>query len=312
MSEKAKIESLTPEQESKFPLYVAKWLKIGQNTERCDRPLAESIIKEIYEQAKVAFPEGHVSWYQSPLEMIKKNKITDLSFCYGGQETWLSFYSFFLNECNLSECARVEPFIRLAEVARCHWWLPGDTAVYISEPPTSIKMKGNVLHADLAPAVEYSDGFAIYCLNGVCLSKEYVMTPAEKLNVSVVFDESNAEIRRELVRKIGIERVCAGATVIDEKSIVLPVPEMMEPSAESLKAMVENSAERKQNITLKNETIDYALLNLPFRGANRRYLRMNNPSINVYHVEGVAPETNTVDAALLFRNGTSDLPKILS
>ncbi len=38
-------------------------------------------------------------------------------------------------------------------------------------------------------------------------------------------------------------------------------------------------------------------------GRTRPYLKMLNPSIGVWHVEGVAPAVRTVQEALNFRNG---------
>ena len=48
---------------------------------------------------------------------------------------------------------------------------------------------------------------------------------------------------------------------------------------------------------------DYALLLLDLGdGRKRPYLKMRNPSIGVYHIEGVAPNIRTVQAALNWRN----------
>ena len=49
---------------------------------------------------------------------------------------------------------------------------------------------------------------------------------------------------------------------------------------------------------------EYELLALDLGdGRIRPYLKMLNPSIGVWHVEGVAPNITTVQAALNFRNG---------
>ena len=44
----------------------------------------------------------------------------------------------------------------------------------------------------------------------------------------------------------------------------------------------------------------------------RPYLKMTNPSIGVFHVEGVHPDCTTVDQALEFRNGTKVKPTVLT
>jgi hypothetical protein len=60
-----KIERLTPEQEAKFPQYIAEWKGYGLSTEPADRPRAEAAIKWMYAQA--GMQEPHIIWTQSPL-----------------------------------------------------------------------------------------------------------------------------------------------------------------------------------------------------------------------------------------------------
>jgi hypothetical protein len=84
--------------------------------------------------------------------------------------------------------------------------------------------------------------------------------------------ETNADIRRELLRKVGIERMLAN----------LP-----------------------HKVVSKRG--DYELLSVDLtetvKGAI--YLKMLNQSIGVYHMEGVPRECKTVDEALSWRNGGS-------
>jgi len=131
--------------------------------------------------------------------------------------------------------------------------IPYKGIAFISEKPIAIHWKNQRLHNEKGLAVEYSDGYGLYSLNGVRVPKEIVMTPAEQLDPTLILKEKNAEVRREIVRKIGVERVCQklGAKVIDKEG-------------------------------------DYELLNLDL-GENRirPYLKMKNPSIGVYHIEGV-------------------------
>jgi len=159
-----------------------------------------------------------------------------------------------------------------------HFIIPYKGVVFISEKPKAIHWKNKMLHNELGLAVEYPDGYGLYCLNGVNVPKEIVLTPAEKLNADLVLKEKNAEVRREVVRKIGIERVC---TKLNSKTIDVDG--------------------------------DYQLLVLDPGDNNRRpYLKMLNPSIGVYHVEGVPPEIKTVEEALKWRNGTTEKPVILT
>jgi len=147
--------------------------------------------------------------------------------------------------------------------------------------PRPIKVHRNEagdLHKDGALAIEWRDGYGEYFLNGVAVSEELTLTPAEQLDPALLLKEQNAEVRREMVRKIGIERVVAklGAEVIDSDG-------------------------------------GYELLLLDLRdGRKREFLKMKNPSIGVYHIEGVPPGTKTVAQALAWRNGLETAPKVLT
>ena len=110
------------------------------------------------------------------------------------------------------------------------------------------------------------------------VERDLVETPAEKIDPIILLKEKNAEVRREIVRKIGIERVVTklGAEVIDKE-------------------------------------YGYELLLLDLQdGRKREYLKMKNPSIGVFHVEGVPPGTKSVQAALAWRNGIETPPAILT
>jgi hypothetical protein len=100
------------------------------------------------------------------------------------------------------------------------------------------------------------------------MGREHVMTPAEQIDPGSVFAEENAEIRRELIRKIGIERFLSKAS-------------------------------HKVISTIGN----YALLSVELSPDIRdaRYLKMLNPSIGTWHVEGVHPSCGTVEQAINWR-----------
>ena len=111
-------------------------------------------------------------------------------------------------------------------------------------------------------------------------TQEIVETPANKLDPRLVLSERNAEVRREIVRKIGIERI---VSVIGAQSL--------------------------------DVSGDYELLLLDLQdGLKRPYLKMLNPSIGTWHVEGVHPNCVTVEQAIAWRNGVDigELPVVLT
>ncbi len=155
-------------------------------------------------------------------------------------------------------------------VCSCGWCYTFENIVFVCEKPSKLYLNNQGrLHNNKVMALEYSDGYGLWCLNGVRVREEIVKTKAEDLDPQLVTKETNAEVRREIVRKIGVDRVCQklGAKVLDKKG-------------------------------------DYELLNLDL-GENRirPYLKMRNPSVGTFHIEGVAPEVKTVEQALNWRRG---------
>jgi hypothetical protein len=150
----------------------------------------------------------------------------------------------------------------------CNWVWFYDNICFVVDRPKSIKKKGIQLHSDGSPAVEFRDGWRVWFLNGVEVEQEIAETPADKLDPQLITKTKNAEVRREIVRKIGIERVLnkLGAQTIDKVN-------------------------------------GYELVSVDIgHGEKRPYLKMKNPSIeNVYHIEGVPPGIDTVEKALNYR-----------
>ena len=207
----------------------------------------------------------------------------DWHSCLGGQfwASWSSWVNFLLDACNLTLSPEILTLARAYEdtVLSASYWWPNLNFVMVSERPSIIFRNSlGQLHADGRKAIQWPDGWGLYMLNGVRVPHHIVETPADKLDLSIILKEKNAEIRREIIRKIGIERVCTklGAQVLDTQG-------------------------------------DYELLTIDLNdGLRRPYLKMKNPSIGTYHVEGVPTECDTVEKALNWRNESSDPPEVLT
>lgn len=199
------IDNLTQEQTAKFPSYVTKWLDIGLNTEPADFEASKKYICEAYKIAGVEPPSDdrffHAPSPMAAIEMVQKisegtiKKSDCLSnLCYGSLDAnWLSLYDYFLTECNLEFCNKLDPFFKLSK--SCGWWLPYSDFVVMSDKPREIHMNADkVLHNDSGMSVLYSDGFGIWSINGIAVTEQIVMSP-ETLTVDQIDAESNGDVR---------------------------------------------------------------------------------------------------------------------
>lgn len=147
-----------------------------------------------------------------------------------------------------------------------------DEKLVVSKLPTKIYWTAeHTLHRDGGPAVEWGDGWGRYALNGVRVPEWLAMTPAEQLDPQKIMRLDNVEHRREGIRKIGVERMVysLGGKTLDSEG-------------------------------------EYELLSMDLGDevGEARALKMHNPSLpEVWHVEFVGPECQTVQDALNYRNG---------
>ena len=79
--------------------------------------------------------------------------------------------------------------------------------VFCCENHTEIHHNGAVLHNEKGIALKYSDGWGLYVLNGISVPHWLVTTPAEKIDPTLALKETNADVQREIIRKIGAERM---------------------------------------------------------------------------------------------------------
>ncbi|MBK8127342.1 MAG: hypothetical protein IPK56_11780 [Elusimicrobia bacterium] len=72
-------------------------------------------------------------------------------------------------------------------------------------------------HCATGPSHRWRDGFEIYHLNGIRVPKWLVMTDAGKIDPMLALNEKNVDVQREIIRKIGAERMlkAVGAKTVD-------------------------------------------------------------------------------------------------
>lgn len=191
------------------------------------------------------------------------------NFIHGQHDSfWLSRYDYMQRVLGIEFLYTLEGLKKYSTSAG--WGLLFENLSLVSERTNVCNAVENGLHCESGPVVRYPDGYSLYALNRIVVPKEYVETPADELDCELVIREDNVERRRELVRKIGIERIF-----------------------------------KELNAKILDSWNGYELMELNIKGMWIRpiYLKMNNPSSGELHIEGVPPEIKTCKEALSWRVG---------
>jgi hypothetical protein len=191
--------------------------------------------------------------------------------------SWTGFYDFVLNELFPKKKKEFKLFNELTtHWSNVHYYLLFPEIALVSDFPKSIRRnEANQLHDYNKPAIEYRDTYALYFSNGVAMTKEQIETPADKITKEMFLSETNVDRRREISRKIGIQKTVEmlGAEVVDTY---------------------------KSKVGGKYELL---MIDFDSRGNKRPYLKMQNPSMkDVWHIEGCHPDVKDCKAAIMFRN----------
>lgn len=223
------IESLTEEQEAQMDVYGDKWIEIGLATGPANRDECIKYAKIAYAKAGLPPPTKFI-FTASPMDAIEKiEEITGEARpdilsgqMYGNQDAyWLSYYDYFLNVVGISECSVLEGLFGVAK--HCGWWSAYEDFAVFQDRPTEIHRneEGN-LHNESGPAVLYSDGFDVWCINGYRVTEQIVMRP-ETLTINQINSETNADVQSIMIDRFGWPRYLeeTGAKVLDFRSNVV-------------------------------------------------------------------------------------------
>lgn len=282
------ITELTPEQESMIEVYEEKYTKISRRTTRINKDKAIKAVEFLYTEILEQAIPNEIVFLPSPLACINEiNKRNSTSGFVSEDRSnlWIAYYcmyDYILNELlpeHKEEFALLGDF--LESMKECHKFYMYDNACFISDFPIVININSDDdLHSTNEASIEYSDGFALHSLNGITVSKEIALCKPEDITKDMILKEVNADIRREIVRKLSPEQL-----------ITVLTPNVIDTD------------------------MGYELLEIDI-GDNRKrpFLKMSNPSLDLIHVEGVHPSCKTVREAIAWRNGLDNFssPEIIS
>ena len=304
-----KIEKLTKEQEAKIPEYVDKWINVGINTDRLDpvptkktvdmfleligKPSTELLITNNPIEAWVccALFEHGVKIDQLKTEMKtvfngnpKKYEIPKAYLPYQTGSFFagvFSFYDYMIEELEVEIDAELYvKYKKWEQTSQIGCIYPLDGLTVVCEKPTVIHFNENkVLHKDGAAALEYAGegDFKIFALNGVTVPEWLAVTPEEELDISRYNEITNADIKAEFVRKVGIERFLEKGTLKDSYT---------------------NYNGKEYDWWHKSQYELWDMQNI-FNGLPYApFLKMVNQTTGIWHMEGVSPQCNTVHDAI--------------
>lgn len=276
---------LTPEQEKMVEETKDWWIKFILNGgDEIDIPKATEGAKWLYEFCK--FKEPKVFIADSPVacqEMANeingtKNKFYNYAYESLGQSCgWTAYIDMFtkLGVIHDDVFEKYKQFL-LSGVFMSIFL---EEHAILCRRPLHVKLnERNDLHSTDSSAIAWRDGYKLFFLNGVPVTEEIVMTPAGQLDPIHIIQEKNAEVRREIVKKIGVERFVQKYGGVD------------------------------LDTWKKNTEVEYRLvkLDIPQMRVEPVYLIMKNPSIGVWHCEGVDPKCKTVKEALAWRDNEDE------
>jgi len=144
--------------------------------------------------------------------------------------------------------------------------------VFISDNPCKIlKDEQGRLHSEDSQALEYRDGWGIYALDGVTISKEVFDLVQEKKDADKIMAIENVEHRLVAMKYFGVGNMRGqlNAKTLDKSEI-------------------------------------YELYEIDLMGRREKVLRMKNPSEDKWHDEFVPPETKDIKDALRIRWGLDE------
>jgi hypothetical protein len=88
-------------------------------------------------------------------------------------------------------------------VHECGWWWPFQNVCVMCERPRTLKIQDYRLHCDDGPAVDYVDGYELYFLRDVPVTRRVALG---LFNAKEIDEQDNAELRRVMIDRFGLDK----------------------------------------------------------------------------------------------------------
>jgi hypothetical protein len=100
----------------------------------------------------------------------------------------------------------VEPIAGLKGLAKsCGWWWPYDGICFLTDRPRELHRDNRGrLHNETGAAISYPDGWGLYAWNGILVPQDVIVLD-EEITLERINAEPNAEIRRVLIERFGLD-----------------------------------------------------------------------------------------------------------
>ena len=171
-----------------------------RNYQTIDKKCLEEIIAQINSQVKLDVVLS--------LSDFAKEKIFSFVYPYIDGSFFASYFSFYdYIEEVLGITYDCEHYAWYKSTTEINLFYPLDNICICSDKPEKISMVDKRLHCDGGPSIRYTDGYSFWNLNGVKVTQEIAETPAGKLDPKLILNEQNMDVQREIIKKIGAERV---------------------------------------------------------------------------------------------------------
>lgn len=213
------ITELTPEQKQRLIEYREEYFRYGTSTEPADRPRAEAAIARAYR--RIGREPVPVHWVNSPIEAAQlmdelegSADDTRRTYWWGQQDLYWIAYYLLCEELGVEYSPEDRDGLDIMhEIGMsAMWWWPKDEYCVVSERPAELHLEQWDeeqfrwrLHNDEGPAIKFRDGWSIYVWHGVRVPQHVIEEP-EAITVDEIRNQPNAEIRRAMMWKYGMNR----------------------------------------------------------------------------------------------------------